>query len=657
MSDSPRSPNHEHELHTLRQELANLHAIQAMHQDTREGLEALELQLAGIIHSAMDGIITIDEDHRVVLFNAAAEQIFRCSADDAVGKPLDQFLPPSLREVHHSHIHQFAVGGESNRRMNPYREVKGIRLDGEEFPLEASISQLERSGKKWFTVILRDITQRKVQEDHISRLGRILDDSINEVYMLDSQSLVFTLANQAARDNTGFSMEELSRMTPLDLKSEFTLDSFEEMLKPLRQGARKKVDFQATHRRKNGTTYPVEVHVQSLSQEGKEFFVEIILDLTERVKTQQQLQETQRTLSTLLTNLPGMVYRCRNDEDWTMEFIGAGCQSLTGYSSEAFLGANPLSYGRDVITPEDYGRIYKEVQDALKSKRPFQIAYRIRTADGTIKWVWEQGCGIYSETGTVLALEGYIIDITQERMLEAQLRKTERLAELGTLASGMAHEIGTPMNVILGRAELLMRKANDEHTRTGLATIVTQVERITKIMNQLLSFARRRPSERRAVDLRTVVTDVLDVLQEKLEKQRIQVQRMEAPSLPRACADPDQMNQVLLNLVLNACQAMPDGGTLTLHLRPIGRMVELSVQDTGCGMSEEGAKKVFDPFFTTKPVGEGTGLGLTVVHGIIQEHEGAIRISSVPGQGATFIVTLPTYNPQAISVPLDDGSE
>ncbi len=655
MSDSPLSPHLEHELHTLRQELANLRAIQSMHQETRAGLEALELQLASIIHSAMDGIITIDEDHRVVLFNAAAEQIFHCSADEAVGKTLDQFLPPSLRKIHRSHIHQFAESGESNRRMNPYREVKGVRLDGEEFPLEASISQVERSGKKWFTVILRDITQRKVQEDHISRLGRIVDESINEVYVFDGESLLFTLANRAARDNTGFSMEELSRMTPLNLNSDMTKESFEELVQPLRQGTRKKVDFQATHRRKSKTSYPVEVHLQYSSQEGMGFFVAIILDLTERVRTQHQLEETQRTLSTLLTNLPGMVYRCRNDEDWTMEFISPGCHGLTGYSPEAFLGANPLSYGRDILAPEDYSRIYQEVQDALTGKRPFQLSYRIRTADGTIKWVWEQGCGIYSERGTVLAMEGYIVDITQERLLQDQLRKTERLAELGTLASGMAHEIGTPMNVILGRAELLMRKAKDEHTRTGLATIVTQVERITKIMNQLLSFARRRPSERRPVDLRTVVTDVLDVLQEKLRKHRIQVQRMEAPSLPRACADPDQMNQVLLNLVLNACQAMPEGGTLTLELRPVGTMVEMRVEDTGCGISEEDAGKVFDPFFTTKPVGEGTGLGLTVVHGIIQEHEGTIRISSVPGKGATLVVTLPTHPTHDPNVLVDNG--
>lgn len=235
-------------------------------------------------------------------------------------------------------------------------------------------------------------------------------------------------------------------------------------------------------------------------------------------------------------------------------------------------------------------------------------------------------------------------DMTKQRALEDQLRKTERLAELGTLASGMAHEIGTPMNIILGRAELLMRKATDESTRRGLGTIVTQVERITKIMNQLLSFARKRPSEQRGVDLVGALGSVLDMLVEKFKNHNIHVVKDYAPDLPLVLADPDHISQVLLNLMLNACQAMPGGGTLTLRLCAKANMVELSLQDTGVGIPQEQVSKIFDPFFTTKPVGEGTGLGLTVVHGIIQEHNGAIRVDSVPGQGTTFIVSLPVHS-------------
>jgi len=387
----------ENELALLRQEVAELRSVKMMHHDTEEGLHALERQLASIIHSAMDAIITIDDEHNIVLFNAAAEEIFQCSASAVLGKTLDQFIPESMRVAHHEHLRRFAESGDTYRRMGMYREISGLRYTGELFPLEASISKVERSGRRWMTVILRDISQR-------------------------------------------------------------------------------------------------------------------------------------------------------------------------------------------------------------------------------------------------------VDDMTKQRTLEDQLRKTERMAELGTLASGMAHEIGTPMNVILGRAELLMRKAKDESTRRGLETIVTQVERITKIMNQLLSFARKRPSEQRDVDLVWAIDNVLDMLLEKFKSHGIHVVKEYSSDLPQVLADSDHITQVLLNLLLNACQAMPEGGTLTLKLCPKGDMVELSVKDTGTGIPEDQVSKIFDPFFTTKAVGDGTGLGLTVVHGIIQENNGTIRVNSIPGQGSTFIISLPVYS-------------
>ena len=162
-------------------------------------------------------------------------------------------------------------------------------------------------------------------------------------------------------------------------------------------------------------------------------------------------------------------------------------------------------------------------------------------------------------------------------------------------------------------------------------------------MNQLLSFARKRPSEQQDVDLTGIIGSVLDMLQEKFKSHDIRVSKEYFPDLPRVLADSDHMSQVLLNLILNACQAMPEGGMLILTLRPKGEMIELRVQDTGSGIPEDQISKIFDPFFTTKPVGEGTGLGLTVVHGIIQEHNGTIHVSSVPHQGTTFTISLPIY--------------
>jgi signal transduction histidine kinase len=233
------------------------------------------------------------------------------------------------------------------------------------------------------------------------------------------------------------------------------------------------------------------------------------------------------------------------------------------------------------------------------------------------------------------------LDITDRKRLEMRLRRAERLAELGTLASGMAHEIGTPMNVILGRAEYLLQRTADEGMKKGLATIVAQVERITKVMNQLLTFARRKPSERRAVDFGEIVEDSLEMFQERITHSRVTVERTIESSLPPVLADRDQLIQVLINLVMNSLHAMPEGGRLGLSLDRENRHVRLGVSDTGHGMPEEIRSKIFDPFFTTKDFGKGTGLGLTVVKGIIEEHGGTIAVESVVGKGTTFWIRLP----------------
>lgn len=222
-----------------------------------------------------------------------------------------------------------------------------------------------------------------------------------------------------------------------------------------------------------------------------------------------------------------------------------------------------------------------------------------------------------------------------------QLRRTERLAELGTLASGMAHEIGTPMNVILGRAEHLIQRTTDERMQKGLAIIIAQVERITKIMNQLLTFARRCPIEQRLIDLRRTIVDCLEVVQERVARHKVTVETVFADDMPLAYADPDQMSQVLLNLVINALHAMPNGGVLRISLSWADAHLQLAISDTGHGIATDDLAKIFNPFFTTKEVGKGTGLGLTVVHGIVQEHGGSIEVDSQPGRGTTFTISLP----------------
>lgn len=249
------------------------------------------------------------------------------------------------------------------------------------------------------------------------------------------------------------------------------------------------------------------------------------------------------------------------------------------------------------------------------------------------------------------AREEMIREAENKLELERSLRHSEKLATIGQLASELAHEIGTPLNIIGGRAELAIRSLEDRETAlANLENILRQTQKITKIIQQLLGFARKKKPEQIPLAVPGILESILDLLGQQLEKQGIRVLKEIQEGLPETKGDPDQLQQVFLNLILNAVQAMPGGGTLRLAATEqwISKdeggeakrlFLEVAVGDSGPGMDPQVMESIFDPFFTTKP--KGTGLGLTVCQGIVQEHEGWIRVESRSGEGSIFHVYLP----------------
>jgi two-component system NtrC family sensor kinase len=234
-------------------------------------------------------------------------------------------------------------------------------------------------------------------------------------------------------------------------------------------------------------------------------------------------------------------------------------------------------------------------------------------------------------------------DAARERSrLEIQLRHADRLATIGQLAAGVAHELNEPLANVLGFAQLAARsKGLSEQTRTDLDKIVAATLHAREIVKKLMLFSRQTPPAKTEVNLNMVVDVGLDFLAAQCAKQGIELVRRLNPALPEITADPGQMHQVLVNLVVNAIQAMPGGGRLTIRTGVSEGVVRLVVEDTGVGMSEEVLSKIFLPFFTTKDVDQGTGLGLSVTHGIVSAHGGSIRVQSEPGTGSRFEVVLP----------------
>jgi signal transduction histidine kinase/CheY-like chemotaxis protein len=328
--------------------------------------------------------------------------------------------------------------------------------------------------------------------------------------------------------------------------------------------------------------------------------------------------------------------------------------------------AEPLSPGErhsflDQVHPEDRSRVYDALRTATEDGGQFQEEYRVIARDGSVHWLNDQGQMFRDPDGQPLYMAGACVDVTHHRQIEEQLRQVQRMDAVGRLAGGMAHETNNQMAVVLGFAEFVLSRADlPERVREDVEQIRKAAERTAGITSQLLAFSRRQFAQPKVLDLSKVVAAFEPVLQRAMSS-GCDLRLRPAPGLALVKADPGQVEQILLNLALNACDAMPHGGTLTVETANVslsreytrlkagvrvqpGRYVLIAVSDTGYGMSRETLNRVFEPFFTTKAVGKGTGLGLATVYGLVKQAEGYVWVYSEPGLGTTFKIYLPVIS-------------
>ncbi len=384
-------------------------------------------------------------------------------------------------------------------------------------------------------------------------------------------------------------------------------------------------------------------------------------------RSQAAQRETERTLSTLLGNIPGMAYRCRYDRDWTMEIVSDGCRALTGYAPADLIENHTLSYA-ELIHPADQEMVARNVETALVENRSFHLVYRIKTASGEEKWVYESGCGVSLPDRHQPALEGFITDITERkrdeeerRRLEAQMQHSQKLESLGVLAGGIAHDFNNLLMGILGNADLALEELGPESpARDTIQSIQTASVRAAELTHQLLAYSGKGRFNVESINLSSLVEEMSQLLRVSLSKTAVLRQEL-APDLPLIQADASQIRQVVMNLITNASDAIGNkNGTVSIQTGVMmvdktylsqtflhddlseGRYVFAEVTDTGCGMDAETQSKIFDPFYTTKFTGRG--LGLAAVLGIVRSHRGAIKVHSEPGQGTTFKVLFPVMD-------------
>jgi PAS domain S-box-containing protein len=307
-----------------------------------------------------------------------------------------------------------------------------------------------------------------------------------------------------------------------------------------------------------------------------------------------------------------------------------------------------------IIHPDDRARYEASVVASQKGLATPPLEFRIRCPDGSLKWVYVELELMLDHEGDAIRRIGTIRDVTEARAaeerqseLERQLLHSQKLEALGTLAGGIAHDLNNTLMPILALSELLMRKLpQGSSEREDLETVVQASRHGRDLVQQILAFSRHRPLARTRVDLAAIIHQALQMLRSTIPA--IVLISEEIEDVPLILADPAQIQQVIVNLVTNAVQAVGDRmGTITVSLSHSGSLTRLRVADTGCGMDAETRDRIFEPFFTTKNVGEGTGLGLSVVHGIVTNHGGSIEVGSQPGKGTEFTIFLPVLGPVA----------
>ena len=401
--------------------------------------------------------------------------------------------------------------------------------------------------------------------------------------------------------------------------------------------------------RRDGTRIPVEMAITAMPQGG---VVCVARDISDRLKAERAHSETEAKYRMFIEQVAAVSYIAEVGLRGKWHYVSPQVESIFGYSPEEWL-ADSENWTR-LVVDEDHPLVEAAEENCMRARR-FQAEYRLRRKDGRIIWVSDNAVFVPGSESHPL-MEGIIVDITERRVLEDQLQQARRMEAVGRLAGGVAHDFNNLLTIIKGYVELaLNRVGGQRELRGNIQQIADAAERAVTLVRQLLAFSRKQVLKPKVLDLNGVVLN-MDKMVRRLMNENIEMRTSVEKNLGAVKADPGQIEQVVLNLIVNARDAMPDGGKLWIESRNVelesgmtsdqasikpGPYVMLSVRDTGVGISAETLPHIFEPFYTTKESSRGTGLGLSTVYGIVKQSGGHISVTSELGKGTTFSVYLP----------------
>src|ERR1051326_1148583 len=517
-------------------------------------------------------------------------------------------------------------------------------------------------------VVRREIEAAKIRKEH--RLSQVtlhdkeeeykllFDNNPHPMWVYEVDTLHFLTVNDAAVHHYGFSREDFLSMTIKDIRPD---EDIHKLLNAISEPPAQ-LDHAGIwkHRKKNGSIIDVEITSHALLFAGRQCELVLANDVTERKKAEEEILTQKLWLQQLFEKFPSGTVRL--DENDNILEVNNSFEEIFQYSIGEIKGKNI----NDVVVPEELRREGQELSTEIFHGKSFRKETVRKRKDGTLINTIIVGVPVIVNENQ-LGNYAIYIDITEKKKLEAQLLRTQRLESIGTLAGGVAHDLNNVLSPIMLAVQILRKKLTDDDGQRLLNTLESSSKRGADIVRQVLTFARGVETERALLQPKHVIREMQTIIRETFPKS-IQLKTDIKNDLSPLNANATQLHQVLLNLCVNSRDAMPEGGTITMtaenvflddnyaHMHPEskpGWYVEISVADTGTGISRSILDKIFDPFFTTKEIGKGTGLGLSSVLGIVKSHGGFLNVYSEERKGTCFTICLPVAHPatrQAIGI-------
>ncbi len=590
-----------------------------------------------LIDTFEDLLFTLSLDGAIRAANRSFAQMFGLPFSEVVGHRLDEFLDTPGR-AGRATAEKALAGFVERRHWSGIIQIV-LKKSGAVHYFDCTLHAMVKDGQVvGITGLAKNITQQRENEARFTELFETLQEG---VYFTTPEGKILD-ANPALVRMLGYdSKEELLGMRVRDLYFDVTQRALQlqevEMLERVH-------GREITLRRKDGraavcldtSTAIRDASGRALRYEGT------LLDITERKEMEKRLHAEQEFARRLVDSLPDIIDALDTQGRYT--FVSQRIKDALGYPPEELIG-HALG---ERAHPDSRPALLELFNDLISGRRTHGVVeYYTRHKNGDWRLFRGAAGPLFDAEGKIAGVIASSRDVTEVKRLEQQVIQSEKLAAMGQMIAGVAHELNNPLTAVLGVSELLRDGATDETTRRQLDLAYRQARRAAHIVQSLLAFSRPTTPGKALLNLSDLLQRTLQLHEHSLRSNNISVDFLPKPDLPAVIGDASQLTQVFLNLFTNAEQAIReihDRGTMKIGLTSNGKAVSISLQDDGSGISPEALPRIFDPFFTTKRPGRGTGLGLSICMAIVREHGGNIEVHSVPGRGSTFTVTLPVQS-------------